>query len=72
MTCGPKRAHETWNWRKLHNEEPHDLYNSSNIFRATTRRRRWAGSVACMVKINAYRVLVRQAVGRRPLWKTQA
>ena len=28
---GPKRDEVTGEWRWLHNEEPHDLYRSSNI-----------------------------------------
>ena len=28
---GPKREEVTRGWRKLHNEEPHDLYSSPNI-----------------------------------------
>jgi hypothetical protein len=39
---GPKRDEVTGKWRRLHNEELHDLY-SSNI---KSRRMRWAGHVA--------------------------
>jgi hypothetical protein len=36
----------TGKWRKLHNEELHDLYCSSNIVRVMkSRRMRWAGHV---------------------------
>jgi hypothetical protein len=28
---GPKRDEETGDWRKLHSEEPHNLYASANI-----------------------------------------
>jgi len=28
---GPKRDEVTGEWRRLHNEEPHDLYCSPNI-----------------------------------------
>ena len=28
---GPKRGEVTGEWRKLHNEEPNDLYSSTNI-----------------------------------------
>jgi hypothetical protein len=36
-------------WRKLHNEELHNLYSSPNIIRMIkSRRMRWAGYVARM------------------------
>ena len=42
----PTRAEE---WRRLHNEEPNDLYSSPNIVRVMkSRRMRWAGHVARM------------------------
>jgi hypothetical protein len=42
---GPKRDEVTREWRKLHNEELHDLYSSPSIIRIiTTRRMRWACS----------------------------
>ena len=34
---GPKRDEVTGEWRKLHNEELHDLY-SSNIIRVTIKK----------------------------------
>jgi hypothetical protein len=46
---GPKRDEVTGEWRKLHNEELHDLYSSRNIVRViNSRRMRWAGHVARM------------------------
>jgi hypothetical protein len=40
----PKRGEVTGEWRKLHNEEFHDLYFSPNIVRVIkSRRMRWAG-----------------------------
>jgi hypothetical protein len=45
---GPKRE-EDRSWRKLHNDEIHDLYSSPNIVRVIkSRRMRWAGYVARM------------------------
>jgi hypothetical protein len=56
----PKRDEGTDDWRKLHNEELHDLYSSPSIIRIIkSRRMRWVGHVARMgEKRNAYRLLV--------------
>jgi hypothetical protein len=44
---GPKRDEMTGEWRKLHNEELHDLYSSLSIIRMVkVRRIRLAGYVA--------------------------
>jgi hypothetical protein len=46
---GPKRDKLTGEWRKLHNEELHDLYSPSNIERVIkSRRMKWAGLVSRM------------------------
>jgi hypothetical protein len=46
---GPKMDEVTGEWRKLHNEELHDLYSSLSIIRIIkVRRMRWAGHVAQM------------------------
>jgi hypothetical protein len=44
---GPKRDGVTAGWRKLHNEELHNLYSSPSIIRTMKpRRMKWAGHVA--------------------------
>jgi hypothetical protein len=46
---GPKRDEVTRDWRKMHNEELHNLYSSLNIIRMIKSRRiRWAGHVVRM------------------------
>jgi hypothetical protein len=59
----------TGGWRKLHNEELHNLYFSLSIIRIIkSRRMRWAGHVArIMEKRNVYRLLVGKPEGKRPL-----
>jgi hypothetical protein len=56
---GSKRDEVTGGWRKLHNEELHDLYSSPSIIRMIkSRRMRWAGQVARMgERRNAYTIL---------------
>jgi hypothetical protein len=53
-------------WRRLHNEEFHNLYASLNIFRVIKLRRvKWAGHVARMGGIrNACKILVGKPEGR--------
>jgi hypothetical protein len=48
---GPKKDKVTGGWRRLHNEELHDLYSSPSIIRMIkSRKMRWAGHVARMGK----------------------
>jgi hypothetical protein len=56
-------------WRKLHNEELHNLYSSpSVIIMIKPRRLRWAGHVEhTSEKRNAYTILVGKPEGKRPL-----
>jgi hypothetical protein len=65
---GPKRDGVIGGWRKIHNEELHNLYCSpSTIIIIKSRRMRWAGNVARMgEKRSAYRILVGKPEGKRP------
>jgi hypothetical protein len=58
----------TGRWRKLHNEELHNLYSSPSIIRMNkSRRMGWAGDVARMGQTkNTYRILLEKPEGRRP------
>jgi hypothetical protein len=66
---GPKRDKVTGEWRKLHNEELHNLYSSPDINRQVkSRRMRWAGLVARMgEERKLYKVLAGKPEGTRPL-----
>jgi hypothetical protein len=65
---GPKRDGVTRGWRKLYNEELHNLYSSASTIKIKSRRMRWAGHVARMgEKRNVYRLLVGKPEGKRPL-----
>jgi hypothetical protein len=70
---GRKRDEVTGGWRKLHNEELHNLYSSpSKIRMIKSRRMRWAGHVGLMgEKKNAYRILVGKPEGKRPLGRAR-
>jgi len=46
---GPKREEVTGEWRKLHNEEPDDVYLSTHIvWVIKSRSMKWVGHVAHM------------------------
>jgi hypothetical protein len=66
---GPKRVRVTGGWKKLHNEELHNLYSSPSIIRIIKSWKiRWGGHVARMgEKRNVYRLLVGKPQGKRPL-----
>jgi hypothetical protein len=63
---GPKWDEVTGEWRKMHNEELHNLYSSPDIIRQVkSRRMRWAGYVARMgEERKVYKVLVGKPEGK--------
>ena len=66
---GPKREEVTGDWRKLHDEELHDLYWSSDIIRVIkSRGMYWAQHVARVGEMRkANRGLLGKTNGKRPL-----
>jgi hypothetical protein len=68
---GPKRDEMTGGWRKLYNEELHNLYSSPSIIISRiikSRRMQWVGPVARMVESRtAYRISVGKPEGKRRL-----
>jgi hypothetical protein len=70
---GHKRG-VTRDWRRLHNEELHNLYASSNIIMVIkSSRMRWTRHVAQMGKFrNGYSILVEKPEGKRLLGKPRS
>jgi hypothetical protein len=64
---GSKRDEVTGEWRKLHNEELHDLYFSPNIVRVKIEKNEMGGpGSADGEERGVYRVLVGKPEGKRP------
>jgi hypothetical protein len=66
-TFGSKREKVVGSWRKLHNEELHNLYALASFIRVIKLRlTRWTGHVACMSEMrNKYKILVGKLEGKR-------
>jgi hypothetical protein len=65
----PKRDEVMGGWRKLHNQDLHNLYFSPSIIRMIkSMRMKWIGHVAGMVaKRTVYWILVGKSEGKWPL-----
>jgi hypothetical protein len=68
-----ERDEVTGEWRKMHNEELHDLYSSPSKIRIMkSRRMRWAEHVARMrEKRNAYKLFVGKTRRKEATRKTK-
>jgi hypothetical protein len=70
---GPKKDEVAGGWRRLHNEELHNLYASPDLIRVIkSRRLRWAVHVARIREMrNRYNALVGKSEGKRSLGRTR-
>jgi hypothetical protein len=67
---GPKRDEGTEGWRKLHNEELHNLYSSQNTIRMINQVKEDEMGRAFSTngeRRKSYRILVGKPGGKRPL-----
>ena len=71
-TFGPKTTEGSWEWRKLHNEDLHDLYCSLYVLRVTKlRRMRWAGHVVLWGRERCKQGFGVETCGKETTWETQ-
>jgi hypothetical protein len=72
-TFGPKREEVAGDWRRLHNEELHNLYTSPNIIGIIkSRRMALAGHVARMGEETCIQNFDRKTRRVKTTWKTYA
>jgi hypothetical protein len=65
---GPKRDEVRGGWRKLHNEELHNLYSSCINRMIKSEKMRWARHLACVGEmICVYKILTENPEEKRPL-----
>jgi hypothetical protein len=66
---GSKKEEVVEDWRRLRNEELHNLYAAGSIINVIkSRRLRWTGHIARIGKMRkAYTILVGKPEGKRPL-----
>jgi hypothetical protein len=66
---GPEREKVAGGWRRLHNEELHNLYASPSIIRVVKSSLiRWEGHLARVGEMrNAYKIFVGKPEGKCPL-----
>jgi hypothetical protein len=69
---GPKTDEVTGGWRKLHNEELHNLYSSPSIIRISKSWMRWAGHVARMGRKGMHIGYWWESSWKEPTGKTKA
>jgi hypothetical protein len=69
VISGTKREEVAEDWKRVYNEELHNLYASPNTTTVIgSRRMKWAGHIACMEEMkNSYKVLIRKPEGKRQL-----
>jgi hypothetical protein len=69
----PEREEVAGGWRRLHNEERHNLYASPDIIRMNPSMMRLSGRVARMGGMkNVYKILVGEPERARPLGRRRS
>jgi hypothetical protein len=69
----PRREEVTGDWRRLHNEELHNLYTLPTVRKAIeSRRLRWTWHVARMDDMrNTYKILAEKTERKKTIWGAQ-